>query len=529
MTDAEKQQDVQGDRGKTDHCIVIENALSTGEKPDDVVGPETRQDVNNDDEAGDVFRHSAGDQSPSKARKSSVNGTVNVPRKLSAVSQASLTPDAQSKYRRSVTFAGDMSSTSRTSRSSSSRSSLKGAGPSDIYPGFQRVRALSMVNNENMEHFSGFPDAKKSVEGNRTDVVFDVLISSGFQVLYIASVILCLLVASHYHDDRYGWCVVILLVTVVSSIITQFASYWLGMRKGHSNDDTITILHLLQLGVISRYSRLLWKGLKRDRTSVISESEVLAAVGLFHIFLAVGPLLVIQIYLLAEYEEPTALLVITVCVLAITFAYLLSFYWLELQAKWTLKFSRHVVGFLWRFFVISARMVAIAMFMVQHGVWIILVLVIQMIAFTIFNVVFTSRRYGTLTFLDFLHILVVGYVHLFCFFNYLEGQTRYRYVLYYGCIFMENTMLILLWFAPNVNKWYSVLVLVIVLVGFILGMIAMVIYYHCLHHSKWESRSISTSFRLRQHVHQKQKELQLQNKQKNEQKEETNQRRETVL
>ena len=51
------------------------------------------------------------------------------------------------------------------------------------------------------------------------------------------------------------------------------------MRKGHSNDDTITILHLLQLGVISRYSRLLWKGLKRDRTSVISESEVLAAVG----------------------------------------------------------------------------------------------------------------------------------------------------------------------------------------------------------------------------------------------------------
>ncbi|XP_062520099.1 uncharacterized protein LOC134195103 [Corticium candelabrum] len=68
-----------------------------------------------------------------------------------------------------------------------------------------------------------------------------------------------------------------------------------------------------------------------------------------------------------------------------------------------------------------------------------------------------------------------------------------------------------------------------VLIGFILGMIAMVIYYHFLHHSKWKSRSISTSFRLRQHVHQKQKELQLQNKQKNEQKEETNQRRETVL
>ena len=86
-------------------------------------------------------------------------------------------------------------------------------------------------------------------------------------------------------------------------------------------------------------------------------------------------------------------------------------------------------------------------------------------------------------------------------------------------------MLILLWFAQNVNKWYSVLILCIVLIGFILGMIAMVIYYHFLHHSKWESRSILTSFRLRQHVHQKQKELQLQN----EQKEETNQRKETVL
>lgn len=39
-----------------------------------------------------------------------------------------------------------------------------------------------------------------------------------------------------------------------------------------------------------------------------------------------------------------------------------------------------------------------------------------------------------------------GVIYIFMFFNAKEERTRYKYILYYGFSFLENTAIILVWF-----------------------------------------------------------------------------------
>ena len=43
-------------------------------------------------------------------------------------------------------------------------------------------------------------------------------------------------------------------------------------------------------------------------------------------------------------------------------------------------------------------------------------------------------------------INIPGVIYIFMFFNAKEERTRYKYVLYYGFSFLENTAIILVWF-----------------------------------------------------------------------------------
>lgn len=507
----------------SDRTIGRQGSTSNSETGDELCRPEVKEKQNEED--GDVFSDSLTAPSLVKPQKltPNANGSVSSTRALSASSHVSMTPDGQRRPRRSVTFAPGIGSTSRSSSGFSLREHLREAGSPEI----GRSRALSVVNNANMEllpesikHFKDMENLKKE---DKKALVTDVVISTVFVTLYIISVILNLAISVHYHGNHFQWFLVILLLTIIPSVITQIASYMLGSRDEHSNDDTITILHLLQLGVISRYSRLVWKGMKGNRNTVITQSELLSAVSLFHSLLSLGPQLIIQLFLMAEFHDTTPILLITVCIQSMTFAYSLAFHRLELRAEIVMKLTRLLAMFLWRFLIISSRVVAIAMFMNEYGVWIILILTIQVIIFVVVHMIDARIKHGWLNSVDFLQSIMLSYIHLFCFFNHLEGQTRYRYILYYGCIFMENTMLILIWFARNANEWYGPLALCVVWIGFGLGIICMVLYYHFLHHSKWESRTIDATPDLRH-----QRRFQTQQKEQGRHAEEQ-QRKETIL
>lgn len=59
--------------------------------------------------------------------------------------------------------------------------------------------------------------------------------------------------------------------------------------------------------------------------------------------------------------------------------------------------------------------------------------------------------------------------------------TRYLYVFFYSVIFLENSVLTILWYVYSANIWYGIPGIVIVFGSFILGMWFMYMYYRYFH------------------------------------------------
>lgn len=488
MEAAEDKPDRQTELKQTSDGIVLENTLASGDAGCDTVKPEALERRHSDDQ-----RH--GDDLQSDVFSDTFTTDSSIPQKSEASNPRDLLrrPSGSSlstsgRHRPSVTFAADVADGGINSRKSSSHSSLprnaKEAGSlSPEYSSLDRSRTLSLVSDIRL-----LPSESEDVDKQSLRV--DIIFATVLVVLYILSETFNVLAAVCYHDDHYEWFLVLLLLTVIPSLITQIVSYTLGAKDEHSNDDTITILHLLQLGVISRYSRLLWKGIKLSQKTVTSQAELLSVICLFHCFVSVAPQLVIQLFLMADHHDASPTLILSVCVQMITFAYCLAFHRLDLRSEIALKLARLLTLFLWRFLIISSRVVAMGMFIVQYGVWILFVFAIQIILFVTAHVIYIKKNGGVISVCDFLQTILLSYTYLFCFLNHIEGQTRYRYLVYYSYTFLSNTLLILVWYVDNDTFWYGHFALAIVWGCFLLGLIPWLIYYYCLHHKRWDSRDI---------------------------------------
>ncbi|XP_065838686.1 XK-related protein 7-like [Oscarella lobularis] len=339
-----------------------------------------------------------------------------------------------------------------------------------------------------------FSDEKDGVVNislpSKKSLIADVIISSILIILYVASNVFSLLVAVHYHDDgETSSFLAVLLLVLIPSIIVQIASFRLG---DVDNDDFITLLHLLQLGVFARYFKLLHKSLQLSREIVIRQTELLATLSLFHVFLSTGPQLLLQMYLVYDLEATTpAILVISLCVQTLAFAYSLAFNQVEFRAAMSLKFPRLTILFLWRVFLLASRAVAIAVFARKHDYWVFLVLGFHVLGFIVINttwIFYIERQCLSPT--GCLQAFSLAYMHLYEFFNWTEGQTRYRYLIFYSATFLENTLLFIFWFQDKSGRWEGVLSAAFVWGGFVVGMIFMIVYYQFLHPNRWEKKFV---------------------------------------
>lgn len=80
--------------------------------------------------------------------------------------------------------------------------------------------------------------------------------------------------------------------------------------------------------------------------------------------------------------------------------------------------------------------------------------------------------------------MLVGVVHLFCWFNVKEGRSRYRMLAYYVLVLAENVLLTSCWYAyrePGASDAYAASAFLGVLLSFAAGMAFMVLYYGVLH------------------------------------------------
>lgn len=76
---------------------------------------------------------------------------------------------------------------------------------------------------------------------------------------------------------------------------------------------------------------------------------------------------------------------------------------------------------------------------------------------------------------ELLYNAIVAVVFIFCYFNPVDTPTRRRFTFYYAFSFVENVLLLTLWYnACDPNKWYRIPAFVGFFVCFFTGLVFMV-------------------------------------------------------
>ena len=162
----------------------------------------------------------------------------------------------------------------------------------------------------------------------------------------------------------------------------------------------------------------------------------------------------------------------------------------QADTKAKLSIPGMAVQFLWRVCTIASRVLAFALFASYFHVWVIVAAAAHWLLSLIFVCV-QQTNYCMLEddeghqnhsrVLEYLFRFLTAFVHVFCFFNLIEGHTRLRCLVYYCVVFLEDlAMVIALYFtasAANQTSWYILPGVILVPLLFLLGIGFQVFYY----------------------------------------------------
>ncbi|KAG9510166.1 XK-related protein 6 [Fragariocoptes setiger] len=316
----------------------------------------------------------------------------------------------------------------------------------------------------------------------------------------------------HYLNHDWWYFGLTLTFIVIPTIITTSISF-----RWYLTDEEIdgapavsrrqwcvrSLFLILQMGPILRYFESLSYGMqwrketdpeekKRIYLRMIFEDSDATMLRLFEAFMESAPQLILQMYILAknhsydndEYWTVVAQLAsITTSLISVSWS-LVSYsksLRLTLPSKLPMSYWAITFMFLWELFTIGSRMIALALFTSVYVHHIALVCSLHWaVMFTWIVSMRTSFCNSRLEELGFNAVLAI--IFIFCYFNPVDTATRYRYLIFFTFMFVENSALMGLWFQRcDPTQWYRALGLVAHYSLFFAGITLMLVYYRCFH------------------------------------------------
>lgn len=216
---------------------------------------------------------------------------------------------------------------------------------------------------------------------------------------------------------------------------------------------------------------------------------------LFECFLESAPQVVLQLFILSTLGRRVTLSEDWVTISAVSLS-IGSIGWSMVSYSHALRLCNKRRGFsfcgytfqvLYRLSMISSRIAALTLFTIEFRWWVILVVFIHWLAMIVWmtfegtSFCLHSNRLCKLS-LERLFVAVMGIVYVFCFINIQEGTTRFRVMLYYLVFFVENSLLVTLWYLTR--SQVGILEIgstVITYGGFVVGILSMLAYYKFFH------------------------------------------------
>ena len=140
-----------------------------------------------------------------------------------------------------------------------------------------------------------------------------------------------------------------------------------------------------------------------------------------------------------------------------------------------MKMQGTIVQFLWRFFMIASRVMALALFASEFTYYISIVCGVHWLIMFIW-IVSMKTSFCTNRIEELFYNAVLSIIFIFCYFNPVDGQSRKRYIFYYTVMFIENLIILLLWYnVCDPSKWYRLPAFLLYFFNFFISLIFMVI------------------------------------------------------
>lgn len=358
-------------------------------------------------------------------------------------------------------------------------------------------------------------DTTDALPKNLTVSVLDIIGIVVSVLSYLADVVMDVMLAYFFYAEQkmayFYWTVA--FVALPSLTMTAFSMRWYLVDADEKNSPPVSckqwtlrlIFLMLQMGPILRYIDSLRYAIKSNkhknnaRTQVfyykrmIFEDADATLLRLFECFMEAAPQLVLQMYIFTQNPNvgTKPLTSIEILQLLSMFSSLLSMSWALAAYQRALRFSLEekvnmtwcgtFFQVIWHFFEIGSRILALGLFASKFTLHAAIVCSVHYIVMVIWiltmNTSFCRNKCE-----EFFYNLVLGMMFIFCYFNPTDSPTRRRYSIYYMCIFLENTSLMVVWFIycpPEIS--YKLSAMIAQFLSFTLGLVFMVIYYLLLH------------------------------------------------
>ncbi|XP_076738094.1 XK-related protein 5 isoform X1 [Maylandia zebra] len=292
------------------------------------------------------------------------------------------------------------------------------------------------------------------------------------------------------HNYNYGYLAGFTALFLLPGWGPQWLSYLWYLSDGRIRRKSLTWTHILHLGLFKR----LWECMRlpdEDTYSEIMQQADASAIRLFEALVVTLPETLLHAYVLICTDigvKSPASVCFAVCLVSLGWALVLYARACSLIRPGHLQMTPAAMlcRLLWRVSMLGSRFAILMLFTRIFKQWILGVIGVHWLGATFWmvsqqtDIIRSTSRWR-------LFNLVLGAIHIFLFLNVKYGQSRYRMAGFYLVMFLENAFLLLAssWMFAMVS-WDTVGIPAAVFCSFLIGVIALVLYYRFLHPKSFE-------------------------------------------
>ncbi|XP_076582418.1 XK-related protein 5b [Chaetodon auriga] len=292
------------------------------------------------------------------------------------------------------------------------------------------------------------------------------------------------------HNYCYGYLAGFTALFLLPGWGPQWLSYLWYLSDGRIRRKSLTWTHILHLGLFKR----LWECMTlpdEDVYGEIMQQADASALRLFEALVVTLPQTLLQTYVLICTDigiKSPASVCFAVCLLSLAWALVLYARTCSLIRPGHLQMTPAAIlcRLLWRVSMLGSRFAVLMLFTRIFKQWILGVIGVHWLGATFWmvsqqtDIIRSTNRWRIFN-------LVLGAIHIFLFLNVKYGQSRCRMAGFYLVMFLENALLLLAssWLFTMVS-WDTVGIPAAVFCSFLIGVIALVLYYRFLHPKSFE-------------------------------------------